>query len=130
VKGEKWRSLIIGWMFGSVPWISLQRFIGRRRFSPTKRNSGLVSQMRRAAVSIPSNIAEGAGRSSGKQFGYFLDIAQGSISELETQILISQNLKFLSSSQVKSLLHELGEISRMVFGLKRSLDKGRVNSER
>jgi len=97
---------------------------------PDEEKFGLVSQMRRAAVSIPSNIAEGAGRSSGKQFGYFLDIAQGSISELETQILISQNLKFLSSSQVKSLLHELGEISRMVFGLKRSLDKGRVNSER
>jgi len=97
---------------------------------PDEEKFGLVSQMRRAAVSIPSNIAEGAGRSSGKQFGYFLDIAQGSISELETQILISQNLKFLSSSQVKSLLHELGEISRMVFGLKRSLDKGKVKGER
>ena len=97
---------------------------------PDEEKFGLVSQMRRAAVSIPSNIAEGAGRSSGKQFAYFLDIAQGSISELETQILISQNLRFLSSSQVEPLLHEMGEISRMVLGLKRSLDKGKEKGEK
>ena len=97
---------------------------------PDEEKFGLVSQMRRAAVSIPSNIAEGAGRSSGKQFAYFLDVAQGSIAELETQILISRNLRFLSSSQVEPLLHEMGEISRMVLGLKRSLDKGKVKGER
>jgi len=97
---------------------------------PDEEKFGLVSQMRRAAVSIPSNIAEGAGRSSGKQFAYFLDVAQGSIAELETQILISRNLRFLSSSQVEPLLHEMGEISRIVLGLKRSLDKGKVKGER
>ena len=97
---------------------------------PDEEKFGLVSQMRRAAVSIPSNIAEGAGRSSGKQFAYFLDVAQGSIAELETQILISRNLRFLSSSQVEPLLHEMGEISRMVLGLKRSLDKGKEKGEK
>ena len=97
---------------------------------PDEEKFGLVSQMRRAAVSIPSNIAEGAGRSSGKQFAYFLDVAQGSIAELETQILISRNLRFLSSSQVEPLLHKMGEISRMVLGLKRSLDKGKEKGEK
>ncbi|MCP4578505.1 MAG: four helix bundle protein [Deltaproteobacteria bacterium] len=88
---------------------------------PEVEKFGLVSQMRRAAVSIPSNIAEGAGRSSGKQFAYFLDIAQGSVSELETQLLISRNLGFLASDQIKPLLQEMDEISRMLIGLKRSL---------
>jgi four helix bundle protein len=88
---------------------------------PDQEKFGLVSQMRRAAVSVPSNIAEGAARSTARQFGYFLDIAQGSISELETQMLISRNLGFLASKQINPLLQEIEEISRMLIGLKKSL---------
>jgi four helix bundle protein len=88
---------------------------------PDDEKFGLVSQMRRAAVSIPSNIAEGAARNSKKEFINFLHIAQGSTAELETQILISRNLDFVSQSQTEPLLKELEEISRMIIGLQKSL---------
>ena len=77
--------------------------------------------MRRAAISIPSNIAEGAARNSKKEFINFLHIAQGSTAELETQIFISQNLDFLTQSHAEKLLGELEEISRMIIGLQKSL---------
>jgi four helix bundle protein len=85
---------------------------------PKEEIYGLVSQMRRAAVSIPSNIAEGAARASKAEFRKFLAIAQGSISELETQIIISGKLGFCSNHE--SLLSELDEISRMIVGLRKS----------
>jgi len=90
---------------------------------PDAEKFGLVSQMRRAAVSIPSNIAEGAARKSKKEFINFLHIAQGSAAELETQILISQNLAFILQPQVDPLLQELEEISKMIIGLQKSLRK-------
>jgi len=77
--------------------------------------------MQRAALSIPSNIAEGAARNSKKGFIKFLHIAQGSTTALETPILISQNLNFVPRSQAQSLLKELEEISRMIMGLQKSL---------
>jgi len=79
--------------------------------------------MRRAAVSIPSNIAEGAARNSKKEFINFLHISQGSVAELETQILISRNLDFITQNQIGPLLQELEEISRMIIGLQKSLRK-------
>ena len=88
---------------------------------PGEEKFGLVSQMRRAAVSIPSNIAEGAARNSRKEFINFLHIAQGSIAELETQIIISNKLNFIDSSQTEFLLSEIDEISKMIIGLQRSL---------
>jgi four helix bundle protein len=88
---------------------------------PADEKFGLVSQMRRAAVSIPSNIAEGAARNSRKEFINFLHIAQGSSAELETQILISSNLDFVTPDQADPLLQELEEISRMIIGLQKSL---------
>lgn len=88
---------------------------------PNEEKFGLVSQMRRAAVSIPSNIAEGAARISRKEFSNFLHIAQGSASELETQILITRNLYFIDSAPLEFLLNELEEISKMIIGLQRSL---------
>ena len=88
---------------------------------PNEEKFGLVSQMRRAAVSIPSNIAEGAARNSKKEFINFLHIAQGSSAELETQILISRNLSFIAPSDTDPLLQELEEISRMIIGLQNSL---------
>ena len=65
---------------------------------PTDEKFGLISQMRRASVSIPSNIAEGAGRSSKKDFANFLGFATGSSNELETQMLIANKLKLVSDS--------------------------------
>lgn len=86
---------------------------------PKEEIYGLSSQIRRASVAIPSNIAEGAGRKSNKEFIQFLSIAQGSIAELETQIIISRNLGYIKD--VDGLLSELDEISKMMIGLQKSL---------
>ena len=88
---------------------------------PNEEKFGLVSQMRRAAVSIPSNISEGAARNSRKEFMNFLHIAQGSTAELETQLLIGRNLEYIDIEQLEPLLQELDEISMMIIGLQRSL---------
>jgi four helix bundle protein len=80
---------------------------------------GLVQQMRKSAVSIPSNIAEGAGRNSKNEFKQFLSIAHGSTAELETQILIARNLGFIGAPEL--LLTELDELSKMLIGLVRAL---------
>lgn len=82
----------------------------------------MTSQIRRSAVSIPSNIAEGAGRTGKKEFIQFLSIAQGSTSELETQLIIANNLGFLKPEDMY-VLDELDEISRMIIGLTKSLRK-------
>jgi len=89
---------------------------------PDSEKFGLISQIRRSAISIPSNIAEGAARTGKKEFTQFLSIAQGSTSELETQLIISNNLGFLKEENMH-LLDELDEISRMIIGLIRSLKK-------
>ena len=83
---------------------------------------GLASQMRRAAVSIGSNIAEGAARKGHKEFIQFLYIALGSCAELHTQILVSKNLNYLSNNQ---LMDKLMEIKRMLIGLISSIEKKR-----
>ena len=88
---------------------------------PKEETYSLISQIRRAAVSVVSNIAEGAARNSRKEFINFLHIAQGSIAELETQIIISNKLSFIDSSQKQLLLSEIDEISKMIIGLQRSL---------
>ena len=73
---------------------------------------GLTNQIRRCAVSIPSNIAQGAARSSNKEFAHFLSIAMGSIAELETQLIISKNLSFISNATFEQFVDELIIISR------------------
>jgi four helix bundle protein len=83
----------------------------------------LTNQIRRAAVSIPSNIAEGQGRNSTRDFLYFLSVAQGSLMELETQITIAERLGYINDSQEKSLLDSTAEVSRMLSGLRNSLNK-------
>ncbi|MBN1849831.1 MAG: four helix bundle protein [Deltaproteobacteria bacterium] len=80
---------------------------------------GLTNQMRRSAISIASNIAEGAGRRGKKEFKQFLSIAQGSVAELETQLIITVNLGY--TADIDYLLNELDEISKMIIGLSRSL---------
>ncbi len=82
---------------------------------------GLISQINRCAVSIPSNIAEGAGRSSKKDFSLFLGYALASSFELETQLIISNNLKFVSDEQKDKYIIELNIIQRMIYSLIKSL---------
>ena len=78
---------------------------------------GLTNQMRRAAVSIPSNIAEGAARKSNKEYIQFLYIALGSAAELETQLLTSKNVNYIDDKSFDLLIKERDEIARMLFGL-------------
>lgn len=82
---------------------------------------GLTSQVRRAAVSIPSNIAEGQARKSRAEFRNFLSIAQGSKAEVETQILIAVRLKYLTQEQAAPILSLLEEISKMLAALQARL---------
>ncbi len=84
---------------------------------------GLTSQIRRCAVSIPSNIAEGSARTTRKDFSHFLAIALGSVAELETQLIISRNLNFLSEAVLDELISELISIRRMTLGLRKSINK-------
>ena len=80
---------------------------------------GLTSQIRRSAVSISSNIAEGAGRKTKQSFAHFLGISYGSACELETQLLIAKNLKYLNEDEFKVLCSELNEIQKMLFVLEK-----------
>jgi four helix bundle protein len=84
---------------------------------------GLTSQLRRAAVSIPSNIAEGQGRLSEKEFRHFLGQARGSLMEVETQIQIGENLGYLQRQQTASLLQSCAEVGRILNGLLASVSK-------
>jgi four helix bundle protein len=77
--------------------------------------------MRRAIVSVPSNIAEGQGRSTHKEFFRFLSVANGSLVELETQIMIACRLGYLSPDTQADLLSQTGDIGRLLHGLRRSL---------
>ena len=82
---------------------------------------GLTSQIKRSAISIPSNIAEGSGRGTDKDFNRFLDIALGSSYELETQLIIAKELEFLSQEDFSKISASLDEEQRMITGLQKSL---------
>lgn len=84
---------------------------------------GLTNQIRRASVSVPSNIAEGCGRISDKDLIRFLDIANGSSFELETQLIIANELKFLDDRTFTLLSNKLDEVQKMIYGFKNSLVK-------
>ena len=84
---------------------------------PKEERYGLTSQIRRAAVSIPANIAEGAGRFSSKEFARFLSNAQGSASELETELIIAHRLSYLDDPSFSELSAQLERIGRLITGL-------------
>lgn len=84
---------------------------------PPEERYGLTSQIRRAAVSIPANIAEGAARQSDKEFCHFLSIAQGSASELETELLIAHRLNFIDSKTYRIIYEDVNTVARMMVGL-------------
>ncbi len=87
------------------------------RSFPNDEKFGLVSQINRSAVSIPSNIAEGAGRNSDKEFIQFLSIAQASSYELETQLIISKNLNYISIEELKYLSEQIEEVQKMNYSI-------------
>jgi len=93
---------------------------------PDTERFGLTSQIQRAAVSIPSNIAEGQGRLATKEFRQFLGVARGSLKELETQLLISIELGYTSHEQAGVCLELANEIGRMINALIRALDRKRA----
>ena len=88
---------------------------------PESEKFGLTNQLRRASVSIPSNIAEGSSRTSEKDFSRFLQIVIGSAYEIETQLLISFDLDFTSENELKSCTSELNEIIKMISKFKSTL---------
>ena len=85
---------------------------------PSDERYGLKSQVNRCAVSIPSNIAEGSGRGTDKDFGRFLDISLGSSYELETQLILTNDLFKIETDKV---IQELNEVQKMIVGFRRSL---------
>jgi len=90
---------------------------------PREEQFGLTSQMRRAAVSVPSNIAEGSARSGTKELLYFLDVATGSLAELDTQLELALRLKYCA--EITSFQSRLDEVSALTLALMKSL-KGKV----
>jgi four helix bundle protein len=97
-------------------------YAATRQF-PKEELYGLTSQVRRAAVSIPSNIAEGQGRKSTNEFLHHLAIAYGSLREVETQILIAGRLLYLKQEEVNRLLESSAEVGRLINGLSNSLTR-------
>ena len=89
---------------------------------PKEEKYGLTSQIRRSAVSVPSNIAEGAGRNTNKEFNHFLGISNGSSYELQTQLIICRNLD-LVDARVDQILDQIDQIQKMIYSLQSKLTK-------
>jgi four helix bundle protein len=90
---------------------------------PEEERYDLASQMRRAAVSVVSNIAEGQGRNSKGEFAHFLGMAKGSLTELETQVLIAQRVKYLPEAEVQAVIAQIDRVSKLINGLINSMKR-------
>ena len=90
---------------------------------PKEELFGMTSQIRRAAASIPANIAEGQGRQHTKEFLNFLSVARGSLKEIETHLILSQRVGLMTAQQLEPLLKLTDDISRMMSGLRKTLEK-------
>jgi four helix bundle protein len=88
---------------------------------PKEEVYGLTSQIKRSAISIPSNIAEGAGRNSDKEFKNFLGYANGSCFELETQTILANRLRFITKDILNNILNKTNYIQKMIFNLPKTL---------
>jgi len=88
---------------------------------PNDERFGLTQQVRRAAISILSNIAEGSGRSTHKDFSHFLDIANGSAFEVETQLILSLDLEYISQTEFNNINEKLQSIEKMIYNFNKSL---------
>jgi four helix bundle protein len=109
---------LIAWQKAMTLVEEVYRASGRM---PDEERYGLTAQMRRSAVSIPSNIAEGEGRRTGGEFVNQLSVAHGSIRELETQLILCERLGFLSARLIGPLLEQAAEVGRLVTGLTNSI---------
>jgi four helix bundle protein len=106
---------------GLVAWQKAMKFVSEiyavtQRF-PSEERYGLTNQLRRASVSVPSNIAEGQARFSQKEFHHFLSQARGSLVEIETQLLIARDLQYLQPAKADALLAGADELGRVLNGL-------------
>jgi len=112
-----------------IVWQKVMDFVAEvyrvTRTFPKEEMYGVTSQLRRAAVSIPSNIAEGQGRQTTGEFRQFLGHARGSLLETETQILLSERLEYLDHKTTEMLLGQAAEVGRILNGLMNSLEKSR-----
>lgn len=90
---------------------------------PRDEKFGLISQIKRSSVSIPSNIAEGAGRNNDREFYHFFGIANASSFELQTQLILTRELNLLNALKVNSLISNINEIQRMIYTFKSNLKK-------
>ena len=90
---------------------------------PQDERIGIISELRRAAVSVPSNSAEGAGRRTEKEFGHFLSIAIGSLIELDTQIELSFRLKYIATEDHASLIANIDDLKAIIFGLRKEVQR-------
>lgn len=115
--GQNYRDLTV-WQRGMELAEEVYRATGA---FPRDERFGLTSQMRRAAVAVPSNIAEGQGRGTPRDFVRFLQIAHGSVREVETQVLLAERLQFLESGQAEGLLARAAGVGRLLNGLINSL---------
>ncbi|MBX2997171.1 MAG: four helix bundle protein [Caldilineaceae bacterium] len=109
----------------SIVWV--EKIYRASSAFPAEEKFGLTSQVRRAAVSVPANIAEGAARSGTGEFLQSLSVASGSLAEVETLLILAHRLNFLPEMDCKPLLQEAAEIGKMLSGLKRSLASRRSN---
>ena len=117
VKAQDYKDLIV-WQ----KWMLLARRVYEiTKIFPRDEKFGIVSQMRRAAVSIPSNIAEGQARHTTGEFVQFLSHAEGSVAELDTQLLLSLDLKYCTSLDVSNLFELISELRKMLNSLRRKL---------
>ncbi|MGA3164743.1 MAG: four helix bundle protein [Terriglobia bacterium] len=89
---------------------------------PAAERFGLTSQLRRAAVSVPTNIAEGSKRRKGHDYARFLNISEGSLAETENLLMLSRDLGFIAGDKAESLLNEISEISRMLAALRAKVE--------
>ena len=109
---------LVAWQRGMA--LVKMTYVASAQF-PREETFGLKSQMRRCAVSVPSNIAEGQGRSTRGEFHQFLGQARGSLYELETQTLLASELGYLSTEQRQTLICESREVGRILNGLMTSI---------
>jgi four helix bundle protein len=117
-KPQGYRDLLV-WQKG----IALTKEVYRlTRSFPAEEKFGLISQMRRASVSVPSNIAEGQARHTTGAFVQFISNAEGSLAELDTQLVISVELEFLSNEEARHIFDLVAELRRMLNGLRRRLE--------